>query len=482
MKVLLVSSEVFPFSKTGGLADVTGALPKALQKNDIDVKIISPQYRCVKKKDFLLELVNQNLKAPIRDTAHNFNLWKTKYNGIEAYFIEKDEYYDRENLYVTEKGDYEDNAERFAFFCRAVIESCRKIEYVPDVIHCNDWQTGLIPSYLKTLYKDDSFFHHTKTIFTIHNIAYQGLFNSAYLPMTGLPQSVFNMEGLEFYGKINYLKAGIVFSDIVTTVSKTYAQEIQTKDYGAGLDGILRKREKNLYGIMNGIDYDKWNPEKDPLIYANYTHRNISVRKINKKNLQKEMKLTYRDYPLIGIVSRLALQKGIDILILAIQMILKKHKTEFIILGKGDKQYEDALQSISKNYKNKVFVKIGFDEALAHKIYASCDFFLVPSQYEPCGLGPLIAHRYGAIPIVRATGGLKDSVKNYNFKERKGSGFSFKAYTKDALYKSIEKALYLYNNDKKTLNKMIKQNMKMDWSWEEQAKKYIRLYEKIIKK
>ncbi|MCD6223734.1 MAG: glycogen/starch synthase, partial [Deltaproteobacteria bacterium] len=236
MKVLLVSSEVFPFSKTGGLADVTGALPKALQKNDIDVKIISPQYRCVKKKDFLLELVNQNLKAPIRDTAHNFNLWKTKYNGIEAYFIEKDEYYDRENLYVTEKGDYEDNAERFAFFCRAVIESCRKIEYVPDVIHCNDWQTGLIPSYLKTLYKDDSFFHHTKTIFTIHNIAYQGLFNSAYLPMTGLPQSVFNMEGLEFYGKINYLKAGIVFSDIVTTVSKTYAQEIQTKDYGAGLD------------------------------------------------------------------------------------------------------------------------------------------------------------------------------------------------------------------------------------------------------
>jgi starch synthase len=428
MKLLLVSSEIFPFSKTGGLADVAGALPKALQKSGIDVKLISPKYRCVTEKDFSLKLVNQDLDVPIKDTIENFALWKADYNGIEAYFIEKDAYYDRKGLYGTEEKDYEDNAERFAFFCRAVIEYCKQIGYKPDIIHCNDWQSGLIPAYLKTLYKDDPFFHHTKTIFTIHNIGYQGLFD------------------------------------------------------GAGLDGILRKRGKDLYGIMNGIDYEKWNPKKDPLIYANYTPKKISARKINKKNLQKEMKLTYRDYPLIGIISRLAKQKGIDIVIPAMQTLLKKYRMEFIILGKGDKQYEKAVQEISQSYKNKVSVKIGFDEALAHKIYASCDFFLTPSLYEPCGLGPLIAYRYGAIPIVRATGGLKDSVKNYNLKKKEGTGFSFRAYTKDALCNTIEKALYLYNNDEKTLNKMVKQDMKMDWSWEEQAKKYIRLYKKAIKK
>ncbi|MCD6130201.1 MAG: glycogen synthase GlgA [Deltaproteobacteria bacterium] len=482
MKLLLVSSEIFPFSKTGGLADVAGALPKALQKSGVEVKLISPKYRCVTEKDFSLKLVTRDLKVPVKDMIESSALWKTDYNGVETYFVEKDAYYDREGLYGTKEKDYEDNAERFAFFCRAVIESCKQIGYKPDIIHCNDWQSGLIPAYLKTLYKDDPFFHHTKTIFTIHNIGYQGLFDPISLPMTGLPQSVYNMEELEFYGKISYLKAGIVFSDIINTVSKTYAEEIQTKDYGAGLDGILRKRGKDLYGIMNGIDYEKWNPKKDPLIYANYTHRKISARKTNKKNLQKEMKLTYRDYPLIGIISRLAKQKGIDIVIPAMQTLLKKYRVEFIILGKGDKQYEDALQSISKNYKNKVSVNIGFDEALAHKIYASCDFFLVPSLYEPCGLGPLIAYRYGAIPIVRATGGLKDSVKNYNLKKKEGTGFSFRAYTKDALCNTMEKALYLYSNDEKTLNKMVKQDMKMDWSWEEQAKKYIRLYKKVIKR
>ena len=482
MKILLVSPEIFPFSKTGGLADVAGALPKALQKNGMEVKLISPKYRCVTEKDFSLEPVIGDLKVPIKNTIESASLWKTDYNGMEAYFIGKDVYYNREGLYGIEGRDYEDNAERFAFFCRAVIESCRQTGYKPDIIHCNDWQSGLIPAYLKTLYKDDPFFHHTKTVFTIHNIGYQGLFEPGLLPMTGLPQSVYNMEELEFYGKINYLKAGIVFSDIITTVSKTYAEEIQTKDYGAGLDGVLRKRRKDLYGIMNGIDYEKWNPQTDPLIYVNYTYRKISARKRNKKNLQKEMKLAYRDYPLIGIISRLATQKGIDIAASAMQTLLKKHQVEFIILGEGDRQYEDALQSISRKYKNRVSVNIGFDEALAHKIYASCDFFLMPSLYEPCGLGPLIAYRYGAIPVVRATGGLKDSVKNFNPKKKEGTGFSFRAYTEDALYRTMEKALYLYNNDKETLNKIIKQDMKMDWSWEEQAKKYIRLYRRAIKR
>lgn len=504
MNVLIASPEAVPFCKTGGLADVAGALPKVLEKLGIEVSLILPLYRKVKREG--LKPMNLNIRVPISDRIENASIWKGKTgNSVPVYFIEKDRYYDREELYQTSEGDYTDNAERFIFFSRAILEGVKAIGLKPDVIHANDWQTAMVPVYLKTIYKDDPFFKKTASLLTIHNLGYQGLFWHLDMHLTGLGWEYFTPEGIEFYGKINLLKGGIIFSDIITTVSKTYSKEIQTVEYGFGLDGVLRKRKKDLYGIVNGIDYDEWNPETDRHIPSKYSMNDIKGKIQCKKALQREMGLREKDSPLIGMITRLTSQKGLDILSESIEDLMRLD-LQLIILGEGEENYQKILLDISKRFPEKAGIKIGFDNILAKKIYAGSDFFLMPSKYEPCGLGQLISLRYGTIPIVRKTGGLADTIKEFRAKsyptnnppipplekvgERgfekggrggiSGNGFLFEKYSASALLKTVEKALSFYHN-KDIWRSLIFNAMSSDFSWEASAKKYLNIYRKATK-
>lgn len=478
MKLCFISSEVFPFSKTGGLADVSGALPKALAKKGIETQVLTPRYKSVNKFD-LKELYRTSLKIGSRQEEYILYEYKDGNDHLMHYFIGNDRYFNRDNLYGEGSKDYTDNAERFSLFSYAALDVLKKMGFQPDIIHTNDWQSALVNIYLKLYYKNDDLFKNSNTILTIHNIGYQGIFNKDKMQTLNLPQDIFNIDGVEFYNQINLLKGGIIFADAVTTVSKTYSQEIQTEEYGASLDGVLRKFSYKLTGIVNGLDYDVWNPKTDRFIKFPYSEKNISGKYENKKALQKELKLDYANMPLFGMVSRLASQKGVDLVAAAIEKILKKHTdAEFVILGTGDKELEKNLKNMAKKYKEKIAVIIDFDEGLAHRIYAGSDFFMMPSKYEPCGLGQMIAYRYGTIPIVRATGGLKDTVKNYDLVSQKGSGFVFEKYDSSELFEAILKAKILFNkkNDMKSLAEKV---MRFDYSWGNQANEYIKLYENV---
>jgi len=418
--------------------------------------------------------------VPISNRIEEASLWQGKTgDDIPVYFIQKDEYYDREELYQTAEGDYPDNAERFIFFSRAIIESVKTLGLRPDLIHSNDWQTAMVPVYLKTVYRDDPYFKNTATLLTIHNLGYQGLFWHLDMHLTGLGWEYFTPEGIEFYGKINLLKGGIIFSDIINTVSKTYSKEIQTEEYGLGLDGVLRKRKDDLYGITNGIDYDEWNPATDRYIPSSYSLNDISGKKVCKKALQREMGLEETDSPLIGMITRLTIQKGLDILSESIRGLMELD-LQLLILGEGEEVYKKLLRDISKRYPKKVALNIGFDPILARKIYAGSDFFLMPSKYEPCGLGQMISLRYGTIPIVRKTGGLADTIREFS-KRGTGNGFLFKGYSAMALLKAVKKAIRFY--DDKDLWRIVLANaMLSDFSWEASAKRYLALYKKAIKR
>jgi len=422
MKILIASPEIVPFAKTGGLADVSGALPKALEKLGEDVTAIMPKYRAVDDKKFGLEYTGINIQVPISNRIEEAKIYKGYINShqpvankeIPIYFIDKKEYYDRPYLYGTPAGDYPDNAERFIYFDRAILETCKTIGLKPDVIHCHDWQTGMVPVYLKTLYKDDPFFKETSTLFTVHNLGYQGLFWHLDMHLTNLGWDIFSPDGIEFYGKINILKGGLVYSDAITTVSKTYSQEIQTKEYGCGLDGVLRKRKDDLYGVENGIDYEEWNPATDKYLSAKYLKENLSGKWDCKKDLLNIYGLkASKEVPVLSVISRLADQKGFD-LIAEIMDDLMKLDVQFVLLGTGEDKYHKLFEDIGKKYPSKAGIKIGFDNALAHKIEAGADMFLMPSRYEPCGLNQLYSLKYGTIPIVRATGGLNDTIENYD--------------------------------------------------------------------
>ena len=408
------------------------------------------------------------------------NTVKIANKEIPIYFIDKKEYYDRPYLYGTTQGDYPDNAERFIFFDRAILETCKILGLRPDIIHCNDWQTGLIPLYLKTIYKSDKFFDRTVSIITIHNLGYQGLFPQSDMPLTGFDKSLFTPEGIEFYGKINFLKAGLISADSITTVSHNYAKEILSREYGFGLDGVLRKRASALTGIVNGIDRKEWNPESDAFIKRNYSLKDIDGKKECKLQLLKECSIRPdAERPLIGMVGRLSSQKGLDLILESLDEILSTG-ANLIILGRGDEMFQRRLSSAAKKYKGRMYVKAGFEDSLAHKIYAGSDIFLMPSRYEPCGIGQLIAMRYGTIPVGRRTGGLADTILDHRPLEGEGTGFLFSDYTPDALQGCLKRALCVYVN-KAGWKKLIRSAMKMNFSWPDSAKKYIELYDKVVR-
>ncbi|MDD3905390.1 MAG: glycogen synthase GlgA [Candidatus Omnitrophica bacterium] len=456
LKVLFVAGEVAPFAKTGGLADVAGSLPIALEEMGVDVRVIMPKYACVK---------TEGSEAVIG-------------KEVKVYFVENEGYFNRKELYGDKFGDYRDNLDRFAFFCREALERCKKEGFQPDVIHCNDWQTALIPVYLNTLYKYDSFFAKTKVLYTIHNLAYQGVFPKEEFPKIGLDWNLFTIEYFEFYDKVNLAKAGIVYSDAVSTVSPTYAKEILTKEFGCGLEGVLKNKEKVLSGILNGLDYTAWNPATDRKIFKKYSIPTVDDKYANKERLQKETALKIdRDIPLIGIISRLADQKGLDLLAKIIDELLNM-KVQFILLGTGDNKYHILFEKMKKIHGKNASINLKFDATLAQKIYAAADIFLIPSRYEPCGLGQMISFRYGTIPVVRETGGLKDSVEEFSSKTREGNGFTFSEYRADHLFAAIKRALAAYKN-KTVWSDLVKRVMALDFSWESSAKEYVKLYGKI---
>ncbi|MCM8797399.1 MAG: glycogen synthase, partial [Candidatus Omnitrophica bacterium] len=395
-------------------------------------------------------------------------------NSIKVYFIDNAAYFGRSGLYGDKDGDYKDNPERFSYYCKRVLTLLKEIDFKPDIIHVHDWQASLIPIYLKTIYATDNFYENTRTVLTVHNIGYQGLFSKEEFPKLGLDWSLFNMEGLEFYGKLNLLKGGIVFTDVINTVSPTYSRQIQTKEFGFGLEGILNKRRDALFGILNGLDYSIWNPEEDKFIAKRYSLFSIHDKYENKEELQKICKLPVKlEVPLFGIVSRLAEQKGFDILAEGIDAICELD-LQMVILGTGDAKYHLIMEEMSRRYPKVISVHLKFDDPLAHKIYAGSDIFLMPSKYEPCGLGQLISLRYGTIPLVYKTGGLADTVD-------KANGFVFEDYSKQELVKTIKKAVSAFKNEDKWL-RLIRKAMQCNFSWEEAARKYLELYEKAKNK
>lgn len=480
MKVLFASSEVYPLSKTGGLADVAGALPKALRKLGLDVRIITPFYRRFISPDrFHLERTGIRFQISMGQKVETGEVWETWIGEVPVYLVDHPGFFDREQLYGTPEGDYPDNALRFGFFSRAILEVAQKVGFSPDIFHLNDWQTGLAPLY-RRLYFAQSF-PKSRFLITIHNLAYQGLFPPEVLASLAIPQEYFHMEALEFYGKVNFLKAGIVFSDAIGTVSPTYAREIQTPEFGFGLDGILRARSDRVFGILNGIDPEVWDPSTDPHIFRNYGVEDLEAGKAaNKRGLQEEKGLPPEpDIPLIGVVSRLASQKGFD-LVAQIAESLMERRVQLVFLGTGDREIQEMLQDVAARFPRQFSLTLAFDPVLARKIYAGSDFFLMPSRYEPCGLGQMIAFRYGTIPVVRKTGGLADTVVDFRGSledpgPRRGYGLVFEPYRPEALFEAVTRALEVYRR-KEVWHRLRELAMTRDFSWDASAREYQALY------
>jgi starch synthase len=433
-----------------------------------------------------LELKTKIANLPIKvcKEIKTARLYQCSQSEVDFYFIANDEYFNRPFFYGTPKGDYPDNAQRFIFFTKAVLESLVELNIKPDVIHCHDWQTALIPLYLKTTDEINQSFAQTMTIFTIHNLGYQGLFNPETFQAIGIPDKYFSMQGIEFYGKVNFLKAGLIFADKLTTVSPTYAQEIQTKEFGFGLEGVLVTRQKDLTGIINGIDYSIWNPAKDKFIKPNYDVKTLTNKPKVKAKLIKELNLNLSpDAPLISFIGRLALQKGIELVIDAIKTIFQTPNSasripNFIILGTGEAKYHKMLNDLKSQYPKQLSVTLGFNDPLAHRIYAGSDIFLMPSQYEPCGLGQMIAFKYGTIPIGFKTGGLADTIIDYSGNSQTGNGFLFDTYDTEAFITKLQKAINLYQ-EKDNWLKLVKKAMELDFSWQTSAQQYFELYSKL---
>ncbi len=469
MKIAFISSEIYPFAKTGGLADVSHSLPKAISHLGFKTISIMPLYKSVNREKFGIVETDIQIDVHLPVKTYSFKVFKHK-NDVKHYFFYNEELFNRDFLYGTPEGDYPDNNIRFGAFSYAVLEFFRKTGFYPDVIHTNDWQTALIPVLVKTKYRMDSI----KTVHTIHNIAYQGVFDKKTIDQLGLDWKLFNMEALEFYGKVNFLKGGIVFSDAVTTVSPTYAREICTPEYGFGLDGVLRKHCHKLYGILNGIDYDVWNPETDPHIYYNYSEVQIEKKEKNKEAFLKEHGLSGIEKPLFIFIGRFAKQKGVDLIQQSIIDIASMN-ANFAILGSGDKSYNDFFENIKGKFKN-IFIEVGYNEPLSRKMYASGDFLLMPSIYEPCGLNQMIAMRYGTLVVARKTGGLADTVIDIDHPA--GYGVLFENPTKTEFLRAINRAKELYMNKKKFL-RLREFVMSLDFSWDASASRYARLYEEI---
>ncbi len=478
MRILLASSEVAPFAKTGGLADVAGALPKALHALGHDVRVALPKYRMVDTGRFKLRQIAGALPVPIAGRTENASLWEGAIDQVPTYFVGHDGYYDRDALYQVNGKDYPDNAERFAFFSRAVIELTRVVSFQPAVFHCNDWQTGLVPTYLRTTFLDAPQFRAAGTLFTVHNMGYQGLYGPEILAIARLDQKLFNPFGVEFYGKVNLLKAGLVFADLINTVSKKYSQEIQTGEFGCGLEGVLRGRAKDVHGILNGIDYEDWHPRRDRYIAANFSRTDLAGKARCKADLQTVFGLPVRpEVPLLAVISRLAEQKGIDLIAEALDAILELD-AQLVLLGTGEPVLHRAFEAAKAKHPSRIGLRLGFDVALSHKIEAGADMFLMPSRYEPCGLNQMYSLAYGTIPVVRATGGLDDTIEPFDPKTGTGTGFKFAEATADALLASVGRAVGLYRQSD-PWRRLIQNAMACDFSWDRSAKAYEALYEEI---
>jgi starch synthase len=483
LQILLATPEAVPFAKTGGLADVAGALPKSLQALGCEIRLIMPYYRMVKESGLPHQYLGEEIEVPMGDEKLKADIYLGHLNqDIPIYFIGREEFFDREYLYSTPKGDYFDNAERFIFFSKAVLIFCQHIGFSPDIIHHHEWQTGLIPTYLKSVYQNNSFFSQTATVFTIHNIAYQGLFKKEKFWLTGLPKEMYNPEGVEFWERINFMKAGIVYADVINTVSQKYSEEIQTPEYGYGLEGILRKRRESLYGILNGVDYQDWDPSHDPHLIARYNPIDISGKKECKKDLLKEFHLpsSLENAPLFGMISRLADQKGFDLLIEILEEFFALD-IGFVLLGTGEQKYHDLFTQIAHKYPQKAGIRIAYDDRLAHKIEAGADFFLMPSKYEPCGLNQIYSLKYGTIPVVRATGGLDDTITHYEPTTKKGNGFKFIRYDAKEFLNTIKMAIRFYSQPGHW-RQLLQNAMTSDFSWERSAEAYLQLYRKALEK
>ena len=459
MRIVFCASEVVPFAKTGGLADVCGALPPALEKQGHEVIIITPRYESSKSR----------IPSPIVRIGEN----------VKVYFIEHSHYFGREGLYGDQGGDYGDNLDRFAFFCDASLKLLKEINFRPDIVHCHDWHTSLIPVLLKTKYKEDAFFSRTKSVLTIHNLAYQGVFPKDQYNKLGVDGHLFHTQGFEFYDKINILKGGIIFTDAITTVSPQYSKEIQTWQFGCALDGVLRNRSNDIYGILNGLDYEAWNPKDDPFLEHAFTATDLTGKYQNKTTLQRMLNLPQEPKtPVFGFVARLCHQKGIDLIMEVIEEIVGMGG-QAAFTGLGERKYHRMLEDSAKRYPKQIGLHLEFDESIAHKVYAGSDFFLMPSVFEPCGLGQMIALRYGSIPIVHRTGGLADTIKLFNPIHQTGNGFLFSDYTKEAFIKAIAEAFKVYAHAKQ-MEVLVNQAFRYNFSWDKSAKEYIKVYQTCL--
>jgi starch synthase len=473
VRILFVASEGLPFSKTGGLADVVEALPKALVAQGHECAVVLPRYRGTKAT----AVVMPSLTIPMGGTRLRFPAIAdgTVLNGVRYFFVEDPAYFDRDGLYGGSAGDYPDNPERYAEFCRAAIEIAKHI-WPTDVFHCHDWQTALVPVLLRTSYSDDPLVKDIPVVFSIHNMGYHGQFTRDVLDRIGIPQVLFHPSGIEFYGSVNFLKGGLVFSDYLTTVSRKYAEEIQTREYGHGLDGVARSRADRLVGILNGVDYTAWNPEKDKLIAANYSAKDLSGKQVCKQDLLEVFGLSHDllERPVIGIVSRFADQKGFDLIAEKAHELMREDLV-LVVVGTGERKYEDLFLALAAAYPGRVGVKIAYDNPLAHKVEAGADIFLMPSRYEPSGLNQMYSLKYGTVPIVRATGGLDDSIEPFDVEHGTGTGFKFKEYTGEALLFAVRQALHHYMDER--IWKRIQLNgMAKDFSWKRPAAEYAKLY------
>lgn len=477
LKVLFVASEAVPFIKTGGLADVVGTLPKELRRQGVDARVILPKYGMIK------EMYKEQMKPVWQNSIPV--AWRQKYVGIEemnldgmpVYFVDNEEYFKRDGVY-----GYDDDAERFSFFSRAVLNALPALDFMPDIIHLNDWHTAMVSVFLKLEHMHDERYQKMRTIFTIHNLKYQGVFPKEIMTdVLGLDWKYYRNGDLEFYGAVNFMKAGLIYADAITTVSPTYAKEIQYEYFGEKLEGLLQKRANRMEGILNGLDYEEYNPITDSHIFVPYDAFTPEKKRDNKVRLQKVLDLPVRrDVPMLALVSRLVPPKGLDLIVRIADELLRHEKVQLVVLGTGDQEYEDWFKGLAWRFPNKTSINICFDDTLAHQIYAAADMFLMPSNYEPCGIGQLIALRYGCVPIVRETGGLKDTIKPYDKYTNNGNGFTFVNYNAHELLYAIKKALGEYE-DMNVWNTIIRNAMRADYSWSESARQYRDLYTGLLR-
>jgi starch synthase len=473
LKILFVSAEVDPFAKTGGLADVAGSLPKELSVLGHDVRIVMPRYGIIKENtsyvsDFPVEIGSRRETCIIKESS----IHDAGNKSIPVYFIENHHYFNREGIYC-----YGDDAQRFILLCKAALEMLPSIDFKPDIIHCNDWHTGPICMLLKEKYCKSDFYKDISTIYTIHNLEYQGNFGAEVTQYLNLDEGYFVPEKAEFYGMFSFMKCGLVYADIINTVSKQYANEILTSEYGEKLEGVLIKRKNDLFGIVNGISYDEFNPGKDKCLYVNYDKSCAKLKKKNKEALQRELGLTVSERPLMGIVTRLTGQKGLELLLGCIDDIIEKEDIQLVVLGLGDACYHKAFAALSKKYPKNVAAFFEFNTDLAKKIYASCDMFLMPSRFEPCGLGQIISLRYGTIPVVRATGGLAETICDYDENNSYGNGFSFEEFSISEFRRTLERSMNVYNNKPEIWDTLVERALDSDFSWKKPSKAYLELYE-----